>query len=100
MDFPKKLRRLSVGWRVAILTLSSGLVGLALNSLPVTAWLQAGVRQAFPGLIAGEAAYLAFVVQALLIGVSLILLVLAVVWLEEPRDFREFFKLGPLDWRG
>lgn len=50
-------------------------------------------------MTSGEVGYISFVVTALLIGFGLTALVLVTIWLERPANIRQFFKLGPLDWR-
>lgn len=100
MRILEPLRRSRFGWRVATLTLLSGLVVLALNSRGASSWLQAQLSRRIPGLVPGQLAYLAFVLRTLLVGLSLMALVWLVVKLERPAQPRQFFKLGRLDWPG
>jgi hypothetical protein len=52
------------------------------------------------GVPASEVAYLLWICSTLTFGMCLLLLVLAVVWLEKPVRLRAFLKLGPVDWNG
>lgn len=88
------------GWRVAILWLISGLSNLALQSPAWFALVKSRLVFLFPGLAIGETGYLAFILVSLLTGLALTLLVLVVVWLENPASIRNFLKIGPVDWRG
>lgn len=91
---------LKFGWRVAILWLLSGVINFVLQNFLEWGWLKTWLGNQFPGFAPGEVTYLAFVFGNLLVGVFLILLVLLVIWLENPGNIRQFFRLGPIDWRG
>lgn len=91
---------LSFGKRVALIWLFSGTANFALQSPAWRTWLRDRVSGLWAGIDPGEAAYLAFVIGNLLIGLMLILFVLAIIKLERPRDIRQFFKIGPIDWPG
>ncbi len=82
---------------MAVLLLLSGCVHLV--RVP-EGWIAGLVASFQPGLPPSEVAYLRWIGSTFTFGACLVLLVLAVVWLERPARFREFFKLGPMDWKG
>jgi hypothetical protein len=100
MNLRQSWHSLNFGWRVAILWLISGVSNFALQSPNWSACLRTWLANRLSGLAPGEIAYLAFVLGNLLVGLALILLVLVVIGLEQPPSVRQFFKLGPIDWRG
>ncbi len=100
MASKKRFPRLAFGVRVAVLVIVSGLINLLINANPFAMWLKSRLTLAFTGVTGGEIDYLVFIVQALCSGLLLLLLVMSVVWLEKPAHFRQFFKLGPVDFRG
>jgi len=85
---------------VAILTILSGAINLLINSTSFSMWLKGRLSGIFANLISGEVDYLAFVAQALFSGLLLLLLVLTVIRLEKPDSVRQFFKIGPVDFKG
>jgi membrane protease YdiL (CAAX protease family) len=88
------------GWKAMFVWLLSGTLNLALQSPAWSAWLQEHVARLWPGLVPGEVAYLAFVTGNLVIGFTLVLFVLVIIALEKPASVRQFFKIGPINWRG
>ncbi len=96
----KPLPRLAFGWRVLILTILSGVINLLINSTAFSTWIKNHLSLLFKGLTNGEVDYFVFVIQALFSGLLLLLLVLSVTWLEKPINFRQFFKIGPIDFKG
>ncbi len=100
MASKKVYPRLVFGLRVAVLTIVSGAINLLINSSSNALWLKVQLALIFPSGTSGEIDYLVFIVQALFSGLLLLLLVLSVTWLEKPASFRQFFKIGPIDFKG
>lgn len=86
--------------RVVTLTLPSAAVNFLINSTAFSTWLKDHLSAVLPSVTSGEVDYLVFVVQALCSGLLLLLLVLSVIWLEQPSNIRRFFKIGPVDLKG
>ena len=100
MEIERTKPRRGFGLRAAILAIISGLINLFINSTFFSLWLKDQLSRIFANLTGGEVDYLVFVVQALFSGVLLLLLVLSVIWLEKPVNMRQFFKIGPVDFKG
>lgn len=92
-------RSTGFGWKVIVLWLLLGTANLALHQPALSFWLNAQVVKLWPELVPGEVAYINFVIVSLLIGFMLILFVLAIILLEKPVNVRQFFKIGPIEWR-
>ena len=91
------LRDLPRVWKMVILIVLS----LPTNLLRFSnIWLHNALSELWPTVPAGEVAYLVFIATNLLAGISLLIVLLAVEWIEKPISIRKFFKLGPLDWPG
>lgn len=96
----RTLNRRGFFLRVAVLTIISGAINLFINSASLSEWLKKIISSNFAGLTSGEVDYLVFVVQALFSGLLLLLLVFVVIWQEKPVSVRQFFKIGPVDFKG
>ncbi len=100
MAIKKASPRLAFGVRVAVLVIVSGTINLLINAAPFATWLKRHLTLVFTGVTSGEIDYLVFIIQALCSGLLLLLLVVSVIWFEKPAHIRQFFKLGPVDFRG
>jgi membrane protease YdiL (CAAX protease family) len=100
MQFTKKIYWMSFAGRVIVLTLFSALINFLINSVAFSQWLRNNIALGFAGMTSGEVDYLIFVIQSLCSGLLLLTLVMCVIWLEQPSDIRQFFKVGPIDLKG
>ncbi len=100
MEQRKTSSDLVFGWRVAVLTILSGIINFLINSIVFSTWLKEHLSLVFAGLSKDEIDFLVFIVQALLSGLLLLLLVGSVIWLEKPSNIRRFFSIGPIDLKG